>query len=40
MVSPRPPGADAGQASVELVALLPLVAIFVVLLWAKLKGWG
>lgn len=33
MVSPRPPGGEDGQASVELVALLPLVAVFVVLLW-------
>ena len=33
MVSPRRPSAEDGQASVELVALLPLVAIFVVLLW-------
>ena len=33
MGSPRPPGAEDGQASVELVALVPLVAILVVLLW-------
>jgi hypothetical protein len=33
MVFPRSAGAEDGQASVELVALLPLVAIFVVLLW-------
>lgn len=33
MAAPRPPGAERGQASVELVALLPLVAVLAVLLW-------
>src|SRR5918998_699573 len=33
MAPPRTPGADHGQATVELVALLPLMAVLAAVLW-------